>query len=532
MRQHRRDVLFLFSLTIAVRLIVASLMDEPGYMDVAYYTTGALQLARGEGFTEPFIWNYLDRPAGLPHPGFLYWMPLPSILAAPFAILFPGSFFALQLPFALLSALLPPLTYWMAWRTSSQRIVAWLAGLLVLFSGLFFPYWTLPETFTPVALSGSLALWLAGTGGSRNKRRNPSFLLAGGLVGLAHLTRADGILLLPVIALAAFISPAEHRGSPSPGESPNALQFTPSRSSLVLLSLMLIGYLVVMAPWFVRNLAVTGSPLSPAGTQTLWLRDYNDIFCYHCDLSPSSYLAWGWSNILNSKWWAAKINLQRFLAENCLVFLLPFTLFGLYRLRRRLPFLLSTVYLFLLFLAHSFAFTFPGPRGGFFHASIATLPFLHTAAAEALHVTIRWAGRKRRWNLRQSQVVFTIAVVLLATILSAYALVGKLSVWRDELAAYADVEAHIEQEVPQGVRMMVGNPPALWYVTRRPAVMVPNEGLETVLEVSDRYDVGYLLLDRNHPPPLEDVYEGRIDSPRLSRIPLPSSDLMLWRIEP
>ncbi|MFO8060613.1 MAG: hypothetical protein R6U70_08160, partial [Bacillota bacterium] len=51
-----------------------------------------------------FIWNYLGDPAGIPPHEFLYWMPLPSILGAPFAALLSGSFFALQLPFAVLSA--------------------------------------------------------------------------------------------------------------------------------------------------------------------------------------------------------------------------------------------------------------------------------------------------------------------------------------------------------------------------------------------------------------------------------------------
>ena len=187
----RRDVLWLFLLAVAVRLSVAVLVPRPGYMDTAYYAAGAVWLVQGGDLTEPFLWNYLGNPAGLPHAGFLYWMPLPSLLAAPFAALFPGSFFALQLPFALLSAILPLIGYAVAWQATGVRHHAWVAGLLVLFSGFFVPYWTLPETFAPFALFGSLALWLAG-----RERGRLASLLAGLLVGLAHLTRPDGLLLL------------------------------------------------------------------------------------------------------------------------------------------------------------------------------------------------------------------------------------------------------------------------------------------------------------------------------------------------
>lgn len=155
-----RDLPILFTISLALRLLTAAFIPRPGYMDTAYYAAGARLLAQGKGFTEPFLWHYLDDPASLPHPGFLYWMPLPSILAAPFAV---GSFYAMQIPFAALSAALPLVSYRLACACTGSRRNGWLAGLITLFSGFFFPYWTLPETFAPFALLGSLSLWMAGT---------------------------------------------------------------------------------------------------------------------------------------------------------------------------------------------------------------------------------------------------------------------------------------------------------------------------------------------------------------------------------
>lgn len=490
----RRDFWLLLCLSLLVRVVMAACISRPGYMDVAYYAAGAVYLAEGSGLNESFIWNYLDDPAGLPHPGFLYWMPLPSLLAAPFAALFPGSFYALQVPFVLLSAIFPLVGYVVAWQATGVRRHAWLAGLLTLFSGFFFPYWTLPETFAPFALFGSIALWLGGRE-IQNAGRSDWWVswLVGCLVGLAHLTRPDGTLLLLVVASVSLI------------ESRPRLTFHASRFTFCV-----FGYLLVMGPWFARNLAAVGALLSPAGAKTLWLTTYDDIFCYGCDLAPRSYLAWGWSNILRSKLWAAGVNLERFLAEDCLVFLLPFVFVGCYRLRRHAMFTVSLLYLLLAYLLHSFAFTFPGARGGFFHASAPALPFLFAAGAEGLDAAVGWVGRRRHWNVRQAQWVFATATVALAAALSLYVGWGKLAGWRSADEVYHQMGQWLDEHyVPHSAIVMVGNSPAFWYHTHRAAIVVPNGDFATLLEACDRYGAAYVVLDANRPQGLAEVYNAR-----------------------
>jgi len=528
MSDDRRVWLMIFCLALVVRLLAAWLLTGPPYMDAYYYTVGAWQLAEGYGFTEPFLWNYLDNPTGIPHPGFLYWMPLPSILAAPFvrlgallSPLFGRSFLAAQLPFVLLSALLPLVSYSIAWQTTGQRRHAWAAGLLTLFSGLFFPYWTLPESFAPFALFGSLALWLAGRGMQEaGGRKLVVGLSVGLLIGLAHLTRADGILLLPVVALAPLVSLQSRNTQHATRNTYHASRFAISHCLLFIVhcSLFILGYLLVMGPWFIRNLSATGMPLSPAGMKTLWLTTYDDFFCYGCDLSLRSYLAWGWDNIVPSKLFALWANFQRFLAEDCLVFLLPFVLIGLYRLRRRPPFTLSLIYLFLIYLVHSLAFTFPGWRGGFFHASGPLLPFLYTAALEGLDIVVGWAARRRRgWNKRQARSVFTVGFIVLAVLLSLYGGLNKLPSWRNADRIYQEVGTWLTARgVSSSTVVMVRDPPGFWYHTGRLAVVVPNGGVEDLLRVAERYHVEYLLFDRNCPAPLAALYAGEERDTRLN----------------
>jgi 4-amino-4-deoxy-L-arabinose transferase-like glycosyltransferase len=501
-------------------------------MDAAYYAAGAVSMARGNGFSEPFIWNYLSDSPRLPHPGFLYWMPLPSLLAAPAAALSPGSFFALQIPFAILSALIPLIAYGLTWQATGSRRLAWASGLLAVFSGFFFPYWTLPETFAPFALFGSLALWLAGgwsgeSGGGRMEtgarsegdgaevRGDPNgredrgrWLLVGVLVGLAHLTRADGILLLPVVILAPFLTFYAFR-----------FTFHLSRNPLRQCRFILLGYLLIMTPWFARNLTVIGTPLSSAGTRTIWLIEYDDLFCYVCDLSLTSYLAWGWRNILRSKLSALWINFQRLLAEEGLIILLPFAVVGFYRLRRRVSFLLASLYLTVIYLAHSLVFTFPGWRGGFFHASSAVLPFLYAAGMDGLDAAVRWvATRRRTWHYQQARTVFAAAAVVVAVALSGAMAWQKIPEWRTADAIYEDVDRWLTDQGAPHAGLMVNNPPAFWYHTDRPAIVIPNGDVATLLEVADRYQMRYLLLESNHPAELADLHAGEVDHPRLREL--------------
>jgi hypothetical protein len=60
--------LLLAGLGLIAALFVAAFQSAPGYMDADYYYAGGRTLATGHGFTEMVLWNYLDNPAGLPHP--------------------------------------------------------------------------------------------------------------------------------------------------------------------------------------------------------------------------------------------------------------------------------------------------------------------------------------------------------------------------------------------------------------------------------------------------------------------------------
>ena len=45
---------------------------------------------------------------------------------------------------------------------------------------------------------------------------------------------------------------------------------------------------------------------------------------------------------------------------------------------------------------------------------------------------------------------------------------------------------------------MINDPAMLYYYGRRPCIVIPNGGVDTVIEVMQRYGVRFLVLDENN----------------------------------
>src|SRR5512133_3839154 len=117
-----RTYLLLFFFGLAVTVFIAQFQHIPGYLDSDYYFAGGIQLVKGGGFTEPYLWNYLDGTTSLPHPSHSYWMPLSSITAALVMWLTGQTTYAsARLFFVLIAALVPPLTAALAYTFSQRR---------------------------------------------------------------------------------------------------------------------------------------------------------------------------------------------------------------------------------------------------------------------------------------------------------------------------------------------------------------------------------------------------------------------------
>ncbi len=63
---------------------------------------------------------------------------------------------------------------------------------------------------------------------------------------------------------------------------------------------------------------------------------------------------------------------------------------------------------------------------------------------------------------------------------------------------------------------MAGDPPSFYGTSHRRAIVIPSDGVDAVLAAARRYRARYLVLDRDYPRPLKDLYEGRTTVPGLS----------------
>jgi 4-amino-4-deoxy-L-arabinose transferase-like glycosyltransferase len=488
-------------------------------VDAYYYFGGAKELARGHGLTEPYQWNYLA--AGLPGvgqappwPSHLYWMPLTSLVAAPFMaasealaghLLDNRSLFrAAQIPFIALASVLPLVGYAVAERLGGQRRHEVTAALLTLLSPFYFVYWSNTDTFALHALAASGALLAALKAGDAGPRSQWWALASGVGAGLAHLARADGLLVLLVAA--AWLLWAQRRRGP------------------VLAALLIGGYLAVMAPWFARNLLVVGRPLA-GGTQTLWLREYDELFNYPATgLTPTHYFAAGWGPLLRGKWAALRDNLISLAVVQGGVVAFPFALAGLWRLRR-LPLLrIGGLYGLGLLALMSLAFTFPGPRGGFFHSGAALLPWLMGAAPLGLDAAVEAVARRLpHWRPEKSKPIFTTLLVLVTAAMAAVVftlrVLGRepgVAAWNRQDRVYADAAGWMAAFGASGDDLVVvNNPPGWTYWSNRPGIVIPNGDPETLLRVMKDYRARWLLLDANRPAGLASLYAAPGEEPRL-----------------
>lgn len=489
-------------------------------MDAYYYTTNGQRLAGGYGFTEMVIWQYLDDPSGLPAPSHTYWLPLTSILAAAGLKLTPG-FSGARLAFWLLGGLLPLLAYAINRDLTGKRWQGWGAAMFTAAGGYYAAFLNQPTTFAPFAWAGGLALWMLGRAGKSGDGRY--WLLSGVLAGLAHLTRADGLLLLFVGLIIWLFWSVQQRRSP---ESETKWWSEP----LVRLAWLVGGYLFVMGGWYIRYWLVIGRPLSAAGTQSLFLTTYDDLFAFGRSFDLNSYLSWGGANILRSKIQGLWFAIQNFVAIPGLIFLTPFILVGWASYYRhsesRVLLRPLTWYTALLFLFLSLIFTFPGMRGSLFHSSVALWPWSTTLAVAGLAVSVDWlAARLPHWQPERAKRMFTALFVVMAFVLSL-----AVSVPRTRPDESPERYEWIRTQVPESSVVMIGNAPALHYYSGLPAFSVPNEPADVLLQAAQRYGVGYLVLDRNHPLPLQDLYQGQSPHEQI-RLLATFEDMRLFELE-
>ncbi len=505
------------ALGLGMSLFVASFQDFPGYMDADYYFAGGIQLATGKGFTEPYLWNYLDGPTGLPHASHSYWMPLSSMLSA-FGMLLTGrlEYSSGRLAFIALAAILPVVTARLAVTFSGRILPAFVSGLLAVFSIYYAPFLPVPDNYGIYLVLGA-AFMLAVVWD-----RTLGNLVVGVLAGVMSLARSDGMLWL-LLGLAATLAQA--------GLTTSANHARSHRSTWVRLGAVVAGFMIVLTPWLFRNLEVYGAARAPGADRLLWLTKYDEIFAFPPEiLTPERWLQQGTSSLLTARLSALRWNLLNALAAQGGIFLVPFILIGAWLHRRDLRVRLGVSGWAVLLVLMTLAFPAVGARGGWFHAGAGFQALWWCLAPLGLERIVARARNRGLFSPR-APMIFGTAMVCVAAAMTGYILwIRVLNGWGEGEDRYPSLDRRLVAAgaIPGDV-VMVRNPPGYYIMTERPAIVVPYADASGMLQAAQRFGANYLVIEQAgasgpirsvyddlHSPQLE--YLGEQDGTRLFRI--------------
>jgi hypothetical protein len=487
-----KDYLILFFLAITSIIAFAAFQKAPGYMDAEYYYAMGLRIVNNHTLSEPFAWNYLNGFSGLPQPGFTFWMPAPAFLAGLSMLITRGIGFShARAGFVITSAFIPIIVAMATYKVTGKKEIGLTAGLLSVFSGFYAPFLTTIDSFGMIMLLGGAYLLVAQQCTERWK-----FYLMGLMVGLMHLSRADGFIwIIPAV----FIAVSE------------------KKNLLTRFLLIFFGYLNVMFPWFIRNWVVLGSPLPPGNSRMFWLTSYDDLFLYHIEsLNFITWSAQGLRSIINNISGALFANLKTALFIQGQIILLPLILIGLfdYRKNRTIRSLVTT-WIF-AFVVMTVVFPFAGSRGGFFHSGAAFQPVFWLLAAVGLDRFIHWGINNRRWKEVQARPILTAG--LLVILMSVTAFVHNQRVrgsstkdvqWNQGYLAAIEVDRKLEDlNIPEGELVMINNPPGLYIASGRSAITIPSGGIHEIFTAAAEAQAGVLILESNHPESLDFLFNN------------------------
>lgn len=515
----------LFIAGLLVNLIVASLQHSAGYVDADYYYAGGIRLVGGHGFSEVAPWNYINDPQGLPTPSHGYWYPLASLVAAA-GMLVTGStaYTSARIGFILLAALIPPLTAALAYRLTRRPDLALTAGALALLPTYFTPFIPVTDNYGVYMVLGA-AFFLLLDRSTSVAGRWTSILVAGLAVGAMNLARTDGMLW--VLAGLLFIALRGVSTVRAPAEIPFGqagpeADVTPRfgwRSFLARSGVFLAGYLLLMLPWFIRNYATWGTLLAPGGSRALMLHQYADTFAFPASRLDVRYLLSApWSEVLSVRLGAAASNLDSTGNLQISLFLLPFTLVGLWSLRRETVVQVGLAVWLALFCVMSILFPFAGPRGSFTHSTAALYSLWWSAGVAGVGVVLAWCGRRGWHAVVARRNLILLGLVVVNTMLSAFLAHSRVISmdWDRFDRIYRAIEARLAEEtLSPRTPVLVVNPPAYFTANRRPAIPVPVEDIAAVLALASKFGAGFLILESDYlrTPDLQHLYDSPQSNP-------------------
>jgi hypothetical protein len=496
----------LYLLALVVRVLAATEIPFPTTEPSAYYVGVASNLVNGHGLVSDAVWSYSTPPLEVPKPAFELWLPMSTFITAAAMTVLGDSFWAAQVGGSLMGALVAPLA-WAIGRESANaqgldsrrgRAVAITAGLLAAVLSPLVLGSIVPDSYMPFTVFMLLAaLFVPRVIGARNGHDDvmpPSMVAGLGLgisMGLAYLSRQEVIWMgLTVLLMQGLVLSWRPTGARL-------------REAVRRLWPVVVGGLLVVAPWLARNWAELGSPFPGQAVDNMFLVANEDIFGFSEHPDAGTYLAQGAATVLLNPLEAALDGLV-----NVLI-LPPFpvgivgilTIVAMWRapfLRR--PTALMAVLLSGLLVFVSTVLLFPVATlwGTFLHASGPLLVGLAVVAAVGGDALLTRISAIREWE-KPNVIIAPIALVSMAVLMTGFQVYLFAAQSRDAeerietvAAALAEHTAASGQDQPQTI--ITDQPMWLAGATDDYAIVLPDEDLDSILDLATVFEARWVVL--------------------------------------
>ena len=497
-----RTPIALYLLALIARLVVIGHFPDPAYPDSYYYVDVARSLAAGHGFNVDFVWIFAEVggkiPAHpvLPIPSNAHWMPLASIVQVPFIWLLGPTAFASAVPFAFIGALAAPLTWGIARDAGSSRLVANGAAVLVALPLMLLVFMVQPDNFSLYQPLVAGALWL-GARGLRGDAR--AFAFAGLLVGLATLSRNDGVFVGATLGLAFLWD--RWRAWRSGRARTSGTDGTTRRPAIPLWSAISCAglFAAVMAPWIARQLAVFGS-ISPstASGKVLFIRTIEEWNSITTPATLDWLLGQGIGPLIASRIGGLIAAVGIFSLLACAYVLVVPLVLGAWSRRRSVWFGPFFVYAAILFAFSTIVSAVHVPGGTFIHSAVALLPHAFILILEGVAIAVGWLAKRRKaWDREAATRVFIGTTVVAAAVVAVVVTLAIHTSWTQKRADRASLAAGLALVADPDARVMSIDSSGIEYAAGLGGVVSPNDPIDTVHEVAEAYKTEWLILERD-----------------------------------
>ncbi len=485
-----KNYLLVVGVSLPVILAFSVFQSAPGYMDAEYYYTMGLRIAVNKVFSEPFIWNFLTGSTQIPHPGFTFWMPMPALISA-LSIFLTGlkTFQGAKLAFIVIASLIPAVTMKIAFELTNDKQTAILAGLLACFPVFYSSFLGTTDSFGFLMILGSFYFL-----GFQKNEKFTKYIGVGLIAGLINLTRADGLLWLLSGGIVVLLS---------------------SKQKIQSLVGLMLGFLVIMTPWYIRNWIVLGEIMPSGTTRMFWLTDYNDMFSYQPSfLTFTHWIQQGFPTIARNILNAGLMNLKTSLIVQGQIILVPLAAAGIRKYWREMGVKAMTLSWVMIFGVMTVVFPFAGSRGGFFHSGAALQPLIWVLAASGMHIFLIWGKNYRGWIKNQAELFLGGGLLVLLAWMTVFTLFNRVigdditqPKWNHSLEVSKEIGSKIEQMGFSDTDLvMINDPPGYFVAMGNSAVVIPDGGVDVLRKAALDFGVKIIALESNHPELLTELY--------------------------